>query len=214
MKRSTRKQRVISVGKGRGFVIETDDRHLVVTAAHCLPKFPPPASITYTRERTYRNLLGAIDTRRTVWTECLFVDPVADIAVLDTPDTQELSDKVGAYERLVKSVVPLRVSELHGATAKAQLLPLDDGPSFRRFIRVARRGSLWIEEPEREIEGGMSGSPILAEDGSSIGVLVTTEGPQPGLASHLPGWLLGEVGCAVGASSSFPVQSPDQPPFE
>jgi len=51
----------------------------------------------------------------------------------------------------------------------------------------------------------MSGSPILADNGSAIGIVCTscsvagsaasTEGgPNPRLASHLPGWLLQEIG--------------------
>jgi hypothetical protein len=28
-----------------------------------------------------------------VWAECLFVDPIADLAVLGAPDSQELHDK-------------------------------------------------------------------------------------------------------------------------
>jgi hypothetical protein len=142
MKRSTRKQRVISVGKGRGFVIETDDRRLVVTAAHCLPKFPPRASISYAWERTYKNLLGAIGKRRTVWTECLFVDPVADIAVLDTPDTQELSDEAGAYERLVESVgcggCCLFARAASSGNAAYSLCPRPVRPEHKKFDKSNR----------------------------------------------------------------------------
>jgi hypothetical protein len=37
---------VLTVGEGRGFVVETDKQRLVITAAHCLPYFPPCASIS------------------------------------------------------------------------------------------------------------------------------------------------------------------------
>jgi V8-like Glu-specific endopeptidase len=63
-----------------------------------------------------------------------------------------------------------------------------------------RDGSLWIFHAADGIEGGMSGSPILGEDDSAIGVLVTgggvsgakhtDGGPQPGLTRNLPGWLV------------------------
>ena len=36
----------------------------------------------------------------TVWAEWLFVDPVADIAALGTPDSQALSDQAVAYDEL------------------------------------------------------------------------------------------------------------------
>lgn len=180
---------VLRVGDARGFVIKAHNRRLVVTAAHCLPNFPVPASISYIREKNYPNLLGAVgDESRNVSAECLFVDPVADIAVLES-----LSDAADFYNTLVESLTPLRVSELHGEATNAWLLPVV-GPSFRCTVRTFDRHSLWIEEPAQKIEAGMSGSPILVEDGSAIGVVVTDKGPHPRLASHLPGWLLSELG--------------------
>jgi hypothetical protein len=47
---------VITVGDGRGFVIG----EYVITAAHCLPWFPPCLSISYPEERTYPNLLALL----------------------------------------------------------------------------------------------------------------------------------------------------------
>jgi hypothetical protein len=73
---------VITVGAGRGFVIEGERHRLVITAAHCLPFFPPCASISHREERTYEALLGPLGDQPTVWTECLFADPIGDIAVL------------------------------------------------------------------------------------------------------------------------------------
>jgi Trypsin-like peptidase domain len=192
---ATNVKTVLKVGNGRGFVIEADDRRLIVTAAHCLPKLPPRASISHASERTYQNLLGAIGKRRKIWAECLFVDPVADIAVLGSPDDQESSDKADAYNQLVEVAIPLRVSQLHDGTLKAWLIPLH-GASFSCEVEVFGR-ALWIENPTQKVKGGMSGSPILAEDGSAVGVVVTPHGPNPGLTSHLPGWLLGEIDIAA-----------------
>jgi hypothetical protein len=73
------------------------------------------------------------------------------------------------------------------------MLPLN-GPSFRGVVKTVGRGPLWIVEATQAIVGGMSGSPILAKNGSAIGVVTTPQGPNPRLASHLPGWLLGELG--------------------
>jgi hypothetical protein len=84
---------IIRVGKGRGFVVEDAERFarfgfrgdcLVVTAAHCLPFFPPCHSCSYLHERTYKALLGPLGQKPTVWAECLFADPIGDIAVLGT----------------------------------------------------------------------------------------------------------------------------------
>jgi len=42
----------------------------------------------YVEETTYKRLLGPLGGKRTVWAECRFVDPIADIAVLGQPDNQ------------------------------------------------------------------------------------------------------------------------------
>jgi hypothetical protein len=49
---------VLTVGGGRGCVVEADKQRLVITAAHCLPYFPPCASISQLEDRTYQALLG------------------------------------------------------------------------------------------------------------------------------------------------------------
>jgi hypothetical protein len=51
---------VIKVGDGRGFVVATDQGRFVITAAHCLPYFPPCMSFSGIEERTYTRLLGPI----------------------------------------------------------------------------------------------------------------------------------------------------------
>ena len=157
-------------------------------------------SISYTEERTYRKLLGPIKTRRRhVWAECVFVDPVADIAVLGSPDDQALSEEAEAYNQLVETVTPLAVSplvvsDITGEIASTELISLSE-QKFRCVVWSAHQhGPFWIRDAAQEIEAGMSGSPILAENGSAVGVFVTTSGPHPRLASHLPGWLLGALG--------------------
>jgi hypothetical protein len=84
---------VVTVGYGRGFLLdapETRHKRVIVTAAHCLPHLPPAHGAAYLSERTYADLLGPLGEAPTIWTECLFADPVADIAVLTEPDGQEL----------------------------------------------------------------------------------------------------------------------------
>jgi hypothetical protein len=79
------------VGDDRGVVLGVgphDDR-FIITAAHCLP-LPPAHGMSYLEERTYRDLLGPLDSELSVWTQCLFADPVGDIAILASPDNQEL----------------------------------------------------------------------------------------------------------------------------
>jgi hypothetical protein len=88
----------LKVGDGRGFVV---DRY-IITAAHCLPRFPPCFSAS---------LLGPLDRPSTVWAECAFVDPIADIAVLCSPDNQELSKEAEACEGLVGGLTPQAVAD-------------------------------------------------------------------------------------------------------
>ena len=125
MKRAQRA--VLRVGGGRGFVVERR-RHtgsgverIVITAAHCLRELPPPG---FADEYLYRGLLGPLRGKRTVWAECLFVDPVSDLAVLGTPDNQELPDEADAYEALVENATPLSIGSL---TFSRKRLPLRDG---------------------------------------------------------------------------------------
>jgi len=119
---------VIRVGEGRGFIVEhrfwtklpeLDNpqnlrnrllrQRLVVTAAHCLPKLPPAHAFSYTQDRTYANLLGLLRGQSTVWAECLFVDPVMDIAVLGEPDSQDLYQECDAFWHLIEEapIVPM-----------------------------------------------------------------------------------------------------------
>jgi hypothetical protein len=89
---------------GRGFVVETSGRfgrrnRYVITAAHCLPRVPPRHGLSHTEERTYKKLLAPLGKKPSVWCECLFLDPIADIAVLGGPDNQELSEQAAPSMR-------------------------------------------------------------------------------------------------------------------
>jgi hypothetical protein len=103
---------VVTVGDGRGFVIKHRHDRLVVTAAHCLPRFPPCHGASYLEERTYSELLAPLGDDLAVWAECLFADPIADIAVLGSPDDQELTEAAEAYEALVESATPLSIADV------------------------------------------------------------------------------------------------------
>ena len=172
---------------------------MVVTAAHCLPKLPPAHAQSRSEDRTYPKLLGSLGAAKTeVWAECLFVDPVADVAVLGCPDEQELGDEAEAYFELTENVPALRIG--NAKSGKGWVLSLD-GRWIRTTLDVASGvGALSIDPTK----GGMSGSPILNAAGRAVGVVVigtetTTHsgehrnlraGPQPKLAHNLPGWLL------------------------
>jgi hypothetical protein len=223
---------VVRVGHGRGFVVESVGHfgmrgRYVVTAAHCLPKrsdgqrLPPPHGFSRTEERTYKNLLAPLGKRPSVWCECLFLDPIADIAVLGSPDNQELSKQADAYEALVEAATSLTVAEPPSQPISqevAQLADMEKRFGQTRKVQRARRecpafllsltkqwfactvrhdpnGMLVVFNAVQEIAGGMSGSPIIAEDGTAIGIVcLGSESPNPRLMGNLPGWFLRILG--------------------
>jgi len=130
----------------------------------------------------------------------VFVDPISDIAVLTSPDNQAASAQADAYASLTNSAA-LSVTEVaQEGSSPAWLLSLE-GHWFR--CTIGRVGpNLWISNAAQGIVGGMSGSPILADDGSALGVLScsggsgdvhTDGGPEPALIQTLPQWLVAEL---------------------
>jgi hypothetical protein len=176
---------------------------------------------SHTHERTYADILGPLSGARTVYAECLFIDPIADLAVLGTPDYEAFSDEAEAYERLVDAAAPLRVGDLRltrppivrqstalvdGKTVTFEIDPLLEPPRWEgsgwlislrgRWFRcdvTAHNRALTISNPEQRIAGGMSGSPILTDEGRAIGVVTLDTGPDPFLVRSLPGWALDEL---------------------
>ena len=191
---------IITVGEGRGFVVEGPSQlwRYVITVAHCLPALPPAHGGSFQSDRTYSSLLAKLGEKPSIAAECLFVDPVSDLAVLAPPDDEVLPDEAGAYEALVDATMPLRISEMM-EMAEASLLSLS-GEWFG--CKAERIGyALWVSAATQGIESGMSGSPILVQDmavgvvsiSSGIKDLVHTEAKAPALTECLPRWLSTEL---------------------
>jgi len=142
--------------------------------------------------------------------ECLFVDPVADIAVLGPPDDQALE----GYMALTEAMVPLRVAELpwcvEPQTGQGALMSLDCQLIACDF-EIFEGRALWIK---KGVEPAMSGSPILDGAGAAIGVVCSAEessddgGANPHLTEHLPRWLLREFLLEPRKSRGGPPSSP------
>jgi hypothetical protein len=206
------RQSVIAVGNGRGFVMADDrERPVVITAARCLPRLPLAKAASDTWNRVYRRLLGPLEAKPAIAAEVMFVDPVADIAILGPPDHQDLWEQAEAYNKLVKDTLPLPVATLDfdrethtlpdghtflgrlEANADAFLLSLDN-EWFS--CRVNCRRGIWISDATNPIMPGMSGSPIVTQRGVigivtlSIGSAQREGGPQAYLPFALPGWML------------------------
>jgi hypothetical protein len=208
---------VIRVGDGRGFVVERPHHlgimeRIVITAAHCLPRLPPPFEhllalptphpARYLDEETYQRLLGPLGAEPTVWATCLFVDPIADIAVLGRPDNQELSDEADDYDALVENLQPLEVAHPPAMGVKIEHLgdrQIKVPTAGAGSARVLSLDGRWLEGEvkrwhgvlsfEPAFVGGMSGSPILDGTSAAIGV-VSTERMSPVIVDRLSAQLV------------------------
>jgi hypothetical protein len=188
---------VVVVGDGRGFVVETKhgDR-LVFTAAHCLPELPEPHPWA---DRSWR-LLAPLGKKPSVVATCLFVDPVGDIAVLGSPGEQEQYEEAEAYEAFIQAATPLSVGSLQSkmfAEFNGWLLSVD-GKWFHCAVDYHEDGPLRTRDNLQRIGGGMSGSPIIADNGVAIGLLSYTNdfkegGPHPRLDTRLPAFVLNDI---------------------
>jgi hypothetical protein len=156
---------------------------VVITAAHCLPRIPPPHPARHPEERTFEKLLGPLGAKPTVWTECLFADLMADLAILGQPAHPDLYEECDAYKSMMNEVPPLEIADAPPECRKVQVLSLDGKWEIRTLTH-------WIEYGVKVDGGfisGMSGSPILSMDGKAIAV-VSTDIWSPPLSDTLPAW--------------------------
>jgi hypothetical protein len=76
------------------------------------------------------------------------------------------------------------------ARGEAFMLSLNNASS-PCTVRYHPNSMLMISDAAENIAGGMSGSPIIAPDGTAIGVVcLGSETSGPRLTGNLPGWLL------------------------
>ena len=169
---------------------------VIVTAAHCLPKLPRAGALDAVA-RTYRALVGPFGEKPGIAVECLFADPVADVAVLGCPDGEELPDDYRGFTEFLETRRPLAMPAVARdpsvTNLRAWLLGLD-GQWMECAASAHEYSGLWLSEAQRPIVPGMSGSPILTGDGTAIGIITVASdgpmsGPQARLPIHLPGWI-------------------------
>ena len=142
-----------------------------------------------------------------MWAACEFMDPIADIAVFGSPDSQELYEQAQAYDTLTEQAAPFPIGKLRFSRSASRSIgritidgvakEIDLGPretsskasSGARILslegewflcRVTSLGrSLWIDEMARPIVGGMSGSPIILPDGAAVGMVCVSANISP-----------------------------------
>lgn len=203
---------VARVGSGRGFVVEHRVyfdfgegyrklcRKVVVTASHCLPRSPKVLSAVDYKMATYPNLLAPLGEEPSVWAECLFFDPVADVAVLGEPDSQELGEESDEFGRLVNGCKPFAISMPESGEGRMLALDGETWQPTPLILHTTVWGTALSTGPTL---AGQSGSPILDAEGRAValvsvgaetvgnGVRTPMEsGPQPVLKLALPPWLL------------------------
>lgn len=185
---------VITAGSGRGFVVESAGERLVITAAHCLPSLPPVQSFFAPKEHVYGPLLAPLGGEPRARAMCRFVDPIADIAVLGSPDNPHADEYKALMETATAFSIGGSLRNPVNFWLPGRLLSLDGRRWFSCTVRHFG-GPLWITHAAEVIRNEMSGSPIVTEIGTAIGVACTAAapwqgGPNPRLTHNLPGWLL------------------------
>jgi hypothetical protein len=180
----------------------------VVTAAHCLPRWPPqPSSF---EERTYFDFVGSIEeVNHEIAVECLFADPISDVAILAAPDSQRLHDECTAFEQFVSDRPAFSIESERTGPGQSSLFGPDPATDYALTLQNDWRGGSPCVPPfirdkrtvmlsHDSIVGGMSGSPLISETGHVLSLVSISElndrGPtdssQPYLAYCLPRWAI------------------------
>lgn len=163
------------------------------TLSAVLPTMPQGRR-TFMNELIYQTPLSPLGSQLSVWAECLFADPIADIAVLGSPDNQELSNEADAYEALVEFGTALRIAD-SPEEGRGWMLSLEN-KWFDCTVRYMKRvdGDLIVSDADQPVALGMSGSPIISDEGAAIGIVCLGSNQvgckNPRLVRDLPGWIL------------------------
>lgn len=196
---------VVRVGDGRGFVIAGKQSRFVITARHCLRDFPVSQPGYDAGKNTCSNLLGALGTAKTVAARCVFADSINDLAILGPPCFGLFPEGYRRFVELTERMFPFVIEAPQTACFSCFALSSEQRWfGARAQVDVTEDGSaVWLFRPMAAITAEMIGSPILASNGSAIGLMSSNlllnfdledEGaPNPILTAHFPAWFLAEM---------------------
>jgi hypothetical protein len=174
---------------------------LIATATHCIEWVGSgmmalgevyPSTVLCADKTTFR--LGAAAA-----------DPVSDMAVLEALDEQVFTDDAECFEAWRERVAPVPLKHFvldfeqscpafvltnEGKWLSGRVTRVNGPPSRPMSCRI-------VLETEEAIQGGMSGGPVVSEDGKLLGVVSqtheNTSGPIPVAYLTLPRWVLDRI---------------------
>jgi S1-C subfamily serine protease len=180
----------LSKTNGRGVLVPGG---FILTAAHCIA-WDGTGGMALGND--YFQHAKAADGRKLLL-DVLAVEPVADIALLGSPDNQRLWKQAEAYEQFVADTRPVRLF-------RGEWKPLEKSRVFvfhkdRRWgIATAATytpdSRVVILDPDRPIRGGASGGPVISRSGELVTVVSQSgesggdEGAGPMILHTLPVW--------------------------
>jgi hypothetical protein len=167
------------------------------------------------------NALGPLGQKPSVWAQCIFMDPIVDLAVLASPGACDFDArrKEEGYDALVNSTVPLPVQTIfkfwHPNEDEPELIPAwiplptdkviacvieDYGHLFDwRCAPLGADVTGFLRDPSRRdmFPTGiqqLDGSPVVTDDGSVLAVFIGgSYSVATRLSRHLPAWLLRDL---------------------
>jgi hypothetical protein len=114
-------------------------------------------------------------------------------------DNQALPEKWDAYYDWL-GIDGIQLGDAHDSPSRDWVMALDRSwrpCNMQCFDRI------WTDDVT--IDGGMSGSPIVRDDGVAIGLISANHGPQPRLVRDLPAWLL--IQCVTASAAGHAIMS-------
>ena len=192
---------IVQVGKnGRGFMCGGH----IVTAASCLPRFSAFKPFDSKDSFEYKKILGRLGEAPSIAAQCEFADIVSNVAVLREipPTLEERYD--GQYEltnwAIRFPVSAPKQSPIASSVTQQPAWVLSLEGIWVKCLAENHSSGIRILELPFELDGRLSGSPIVDEGGAAIGIIcVPIKNADrknwidihPVAARCLPTWLAG-----------------------